>query len=905
MLKRNIMLGCNIKSATVWILLFALFISPAVCSYEPKVPHVRERLRLRDGWRFWRSESNPDTVVYDYRPDANGTDLYVLKDWILPTGNNFIKSPDHQHDRPKYDPEVDIPYIHAKFNDSDWQDVEVPHDWAISGPFYTEEDPVIPGDMGRLPIQGVGWYRKVVQMNSGDLKKIIYLDIEGAMSYPMVWLNGKLLGGWPYGYNSFRLDLTGYLKKGENQLAIRVENPTARSSRWYPGAGIYRNVWITKVGQTHVAHWGTHITTRNVSSHSAVIEIEVKAVSHRQKERKVVVQTEIFENSLDSGARGRRVASFPERVIQTTPDASKTTTASVKLINPKLWGPPPGQSPNLYTAVTRLFDGRELLDEYETEFGIRALRLTPDDGLHVNDQKVYIHGVNQHHDLGALGTAFNYRAAKRQLEMLRELGVNAIRMAHNPPAPELLELTDKMGFLVVDEIFDVWEIEKVPSDFHLIFKDWREPDLRSFIRRDRNHPSVVMWSVGNEVMEQNLHDVPASTRIAEYLKNIVYEEDSSRAVTGSLNVGFPNETLPQIYDVISLNYQGEGIRWGPAYEHLNRSRARPGQYDNFHGNFSKKLILGSEVGWSLSTRGTFTFPVTPYDSSPINQSIGANYDRLEISGYELYSADAGSSADRVFKTQDEHPFVAGGFTWAGFDYLGEPPWPEARSAYSGIIDLAGFPKERFYLYQSRWRLDLPFAHIVPHWNWPDRIGKRTPVHVFSSGDEAELFINGRSQGRVERKVGQYRFRWNETVYQPGEVRVVVYKNGKQWATQKTETAGDAAKIRLEKDREVIDADGEDLVFLKGTITDSMGRTVPNANNSVVFSVEGSGEIVATDNGYPADFTPFPSKTRNAFSGLVLAIVRGKYKGKGSFTIKAESKGLQSSSIKVDLRSIKS
>ncbi|KAF4494842.1 glycoside hydrolase family 2 [Fusarium agapanthi] len=894
----------KIKSATIWTLLLALLVSPALCIYEPNVPSVRERVRLRDGWQFRRSESTPDALIYDYRPDANGTDLYVLKNWILPSGNSFIENPDHQHKRPKDEPEVDIPYIHAKFDDSDWERVQVPHDWAISGPFYTEEDPIIPGDMGRLPIQGVGWYRKVVQMSSKDLKKHVYLDIDGAMSYPMVWLNGKLLGGWPYGYNSFRLDLTDYLEEGENQLAIRVENPTSRSSRWYPGAGIYRNVWIIKVEQIHVAHWGTRISTRNVSSNSAVIEIEVQTASHSRGERNVVVQTEIFENDLDSGARGQRVATFPQKMVQVGLETSQKTTASVKVFNPKLWGPPPTQSPHLYTAVTRLFDGRELLDEYETEFGIRALVFTPDDGLHVNGQKLYLHGVNQHHDLGALGAAFNYRAAKRQLEMLRELGVNAIRMAHNPPAPELLELTDKMGFLVVDEIFDAWEIEKVPCDFHLIFKDWREPDLRSFIRRDRNHPSVVVWSVGNEVMEQNLHDIPASTRIANNLKNILNEEDNSRPVTGSLNVGFPNETLPQIYDIISLNYQGEGIRWGPAYEHLNRSRARPGQYDNFHGNFSDKLILGSEVGWSLSTRGTFTFPVTPYDSSPVNQSIGADYGRLEICGYELYSADAGSSADKVFKTQDEHPFVAGGFTWAGFDYLGEPAWPEARSAYSGIIDLAGFPKERFYLYQARWRPELPMAHIIPHWNWPDRIGKKTPVHVFSSGDEAELFINGKSQGRLERKAGQYRFRWNETTYQPGEVRVVVYKNGKEWATQTTETAGEATRIKLDKDRDAVDADGEDLVYLKATITDWMGRTVPRANNTVVFSVEGPGEIVATDNGYPADFTAFPSNTRNAFNGLALAIVRGKYKGRGSFTVKAESKGLMLSFVEVDLNSIK-
>ncbi|KAF4965966.1 hypothetical protein FZEAL_10715 [Fusarium zealandicum] len=895
-------------SAGLWglLLILALATLPAQCIPNPGEQDTapRERLRLRDGWRFWRSESTPDNLIYDYRPDANATSLFVLKDWILPSGNHFIKDPLQQYKRPKEEPQVEIPYVHGKFNDSSWDDVTIPHDWAIGGPFYTGENPAIPGDMGRLPVQGVGWYRKAIHIESHDLLKSVFLDVDGAMSYPMVWLNGRLLGGWPYGYNSFRIDMTDHLIKGENQLAIRVENPTARSSRWYPGAGIYRNVWITKVGKTHVANWGTHVTTRDVSSKSAVIEIGVEVASPIQnQERLVSIQTDIFEHDLKSSARGRKVTSLPQKAIRTGSTGKAKATESVKLLNPKLWGPPPTQSPHLYTAVTRLFDGQTLLDEYETQFGVRTVDFTSDDGIQVNGQKVYIHGVNQHHDLGALGAAFNYRAAERQLEILREIGVNAIRMAHNPPAPELLELTDKMGFLVVNEIFDAWEIRKVTSDFHLIFKDWHEPDLRSFMRRDRNHPSVIMWSVGNEVMEQNLHDAPASTRIAKYLKQVVREEDSSRPVTGSLNVGYPNETLPEIYDIISLNYQGEGIRWGPAYEHLDRSRARPGQYANFHGNFSNKLILGSEVGWSLSTRGTFTFPVTQYNSAPMNESFGADYKRLEICAYELYSADAGSSADRVFKTQDEQPFVAGGFTWAGFDYLGEPVWPEARSSSSGIVDLAGFPKERYYLYQSRWRPDLPMAHILPHWNWPARIGKKTPVHVFSSGDEAELFINDESQGKLKKKEGEYRFRWDETVYQPGEVRVVVHKSGKEWATQTVQTVGEAAAIKLEADHKAIDADAEDLAFLKVAITDSKGRTVPNANNTVTLSVTGPGDIVATDNGFHTDFTTFHSKQRDAFSGLALAIVRSKSGGRGAFTVKAESKGLKPASIIIQLNQV--
>ncbi|KFA56331.1 hypothetical protein S40293_09250 [Stachybotrys chartarum IBT 40293] len=860
----------------------------------------RERIRLHDGWRFWRPETAKDGLIYDLRPDANDSSVYVLKEWILPTGNEFIEDPSLHHQRPSEEPTIEIPYADLSYNDDKWDEITIPHDWAIQGPFYTEmEDPVIPGDMGRLPVQGVGWYRRVVTFTSRDLdNKCIYLDVDGAMSYPMVWLNERLMGGWPYGYNSFRIDLTTHLVEGENQIAIRVENPTARSSRWYPGAGIYRNVWITKVARTHVGHWGTHITTRDVTPQSATVDLVVEIENTANLNQRLVVKTQVFEKHAISGARGRKAGQFPERMAHLNGEGRHTVKGSVEIRRPNLWGPPPTQLPNLYSAITELYIGRNLIDSYETQFGIRSLRFTANDGFHINGEKVYLNGANQHHDLGAIGTAFNYRAAERQLEILREAGVNSIRMAHNPPAPELLDLTDKMGFLVIDEIFDVWEIEKVTADFHLIFPDWREPDLRSFLRRDRNHPSVIIWSVGNEVMEQNYHDDVAARRIATYLKAVLREEDDTRPMTGAMNVAYTNESLPAIFDIINLNYQGEGLRWGPAYEHLDRARARPGQYDNFHGNFSDKLILGSEVGWSLSTRGTFTFPVTPYNSAPINESFGQDYSNLEICGYELYSADAGSSADRVFLTQDEHPFVAGGFPWAGFDYLGEPVWGESRSSYSGIVDLAGFPKERFYLYQARWRPELRMAHIVPHWNWPERVGETTPVHVFSSGDEAELFINGRSQGLLKKGPGEHRFRWDDVVYEPGEIRAVVYKNGNPWVTKRTKTTGESTHLDLVADREIITADGEDLAFITVAVKDKNGITVPTANNSIQFSVSEPGEIVATDNGYPADMTPFPSTERRAFHGLALVIVRSKSSSGASFTVTAQSRGLRSASIRV-------
>ncbi|KAL3432095.1 glycoside hydrolase superfamily [Aspergillus tetrazonus] len=854
---------------------------------------VRERVSLNHQWKFWHSEQIPDNVVYDFRPDANDSSLQVLKPWILPVGNDYIKNANAQHERPSTEPDGDIPYVHNDFDDSSWDVVRLPHDWAITRPFYTDDDPEIPSAMGRLPVQGVGWYRRKLNITQEDSDKVVLLEIDGAMSYPMVWLNGHLVGGWPYGYNSFQLDLTPYLQQGEeNQLAIRVENPSGSSSRWYPGGGIYRNVWLTKVNPTHVAHYGAKVTTRDVSSRRATIDLQVQIENKGQKRQRVEVATEVFDlDSANGHVRGRKVARFPRHKVILDKDSRKSLSASTTIRDPRLWGPPPDQTPNLYIAVTSLYDASgHLLDTYRTEFGVRSVEYNPNTGLSVNGESVRIQGVNQHHDLGALGAAFNRRAALRQLELLRELGVNAIRTAHNPPAPEFLEMTDRMGFLVLDEIFDSWAQQKTDLDFHLIFNDWREPDLRSFLRRDRNHPSVIIWSIGNEVAEQSADDTAAG--IATYLRDIVREEDTTRPVTASMNSAWPNSSFAGVVDLISLNYQGEGLRYGPAYSHLEGNRRDP-QYSEFHVTHPDKLILGSEVAWSLSTRGTFLFPVTNYNSAPVNDTSGGNSTTLEISAYELYSSDPGSSPDRVFATQDEHPFVAGGFVWAGWDYLGEPyPYYDgARSAYSGIIDLAGFKKERFYLYQARWQPDFRMAHIVPHWSWPERVGQVTPVHVFTSGDEAELFVNGVSQGRLKRDPLTYRFRWDEVVYEPGEVQVVAYKKGSKWATDTVKTAGEPTQLRLTPDRAQITADGEDLSFVTLEVLDGKGNVVPEAKNLIHFEVSGPGEIVATDNGFPADYTAFPSHERTAFNGLALCIVKGELGTRGDIVLKASSDGI--------------
>ncbi|KAI1334956.1 glycoside hydrolase family 2 protein [Xylariaceae sp. FL0016] len=851
----------------------------------------RDVTRLHTGWKFWHSFDNPDGLSYD-----------LLKPWILPSANDFIKNAADRYQRPSYDAASNVTYTQNGFDDSSWEAVEIPHDWAIAGPFYTEDDPPVDGGMGRLPIQGVGWYRRELSLDTADKGKSVYLDIDGAMSYAMVWINGKLVGGWPYGYNSFRLDLTPHLHVGDaNQLAIRIDNPT-KSSRWYPGGGIYRNVWVTKVDKTHVGQWGTYITSRDVSADTATLDMTVQVENKANSSRKIDIVTEVLEYDPSSREMGSKVAEFSRETV-TVGGGQKTQLSSTTVLNnPRLWGPSPAQEPNMYIAVTKLYDGNAAIDSYESPFGVRSFAYDANRGLLVNGEHVKIQGVNQHHDLGALGAAFNVRAAERQLEILQEMGVNAIRTSHNPPDPALLALTDRMGLIVMDEIFDSWQIQKNDNDFHLIFDAWHEADLRAMLRRDRNHPSIFAWSVGNEVGEQ--HTNASGFAVAQALVALAHDEEPTRPVTASMNYAKPDMEFPHAFDVLSLNYQGEGIRDTPAYSQTS-GIATPPLYAAFHGNFSDRMILSTETASQLSTRGTFLFPVAGVDSAPVNDSSGGDAASQHVSAYELYTADFGAAADKAFAAQDAHPFVAGEFVWSGFDYLGEPtPYYGAptRSSYSGIVDLAGFPKDRYYLYQARYRPELRAAHMVPHWTWPGRVGLVTPVHVFAAADEAELFVNGVSQGRRQRSEAHaYRFRWDEVVYEAGEVRAVTYRDGAEWATATRRTVGEAACLRMTADRTSIGADGEDLAFVTLEVVDGGGNVVPEANNTIVFEVSGAGALVATDNGAPNDVTAFPSKERNAFSGLALAIVRGKAGEPGQIMISASSEGLEGHEIVVETR----
>lgn len=862
----------------------------------------RERISLNQDWRFQRWETNPDGLTYDNRPDqANLTDLQVLKPWILPNANEFIANTSNWYQRPAADPPGgDVAYLQPGFDDSAWQTVTLPHDWAIAGPFYTDpDDPVVSGSMGRLPSQGVGWYRHNVSWTQAeaDAGRLAYLDVDGAMSYAMVWLNGHLVGGWPYPYNSFRLDLTPYLMDGDdNLLAIRLDNPN-ESSRWYPGGGIYRNVWLTKTAPVHVGHYGTFITTSDVSSDSAAVQLSVTVNNRGQSASAVEIQTTIYEYDNITKAAGNQVGDFAKATLNLPANVTQAVNSSTVVQSPKLWFPGPAAQPNLYLATTRLYVSNSQVDTYTTRFGIRAIEYNPYKGLLVNGQHVSIQGVNQHHDLGALGAAFNIRGAQRRFELLQEMGSNAMRMSHNPPAPELLDLADEMGFLVMDEIFDCWQLQKVENDFHLIFDDWHEADLRNMARRDRNHASVVLWSYGNEVGEQQTGDAGAALN-AE-LMDILNEEDSTRLKSASQNSATPNLPWSEVVEGFYLNYQGAGIRDTVAYSNLSGIRLPP-MYPEYKGNFSNKMMLSSESAAAVDSRGVYFFPVTEYVSAPVNDTDGGgNSTEQLINAYGLYTDNFGSSPDKVFGSQDENPYAAGEFVWAGLDYLGEPSPYNSRSSYYGIIDIAGFRKDRFYLYQSRWNPEVRVAHIVPHWTWPERVGLVTPVHVFSEADTAELFLNGTSLGTKTRAEGEYRFRWDNVKYQPGELSVVTYKDNQTWANASVKTAGTAAKVQLTVDRAEITADGLDLAFVAATVVDASGNVVPRASDAITFSVDGPGKVVATDNGNPTDYMVFPSPQRNAFNGLALAIVRATTGKSGSLTISATADGLGTGTVAVE------
>ena len=850
---------------------------------------ARERLSLNADWRFKKDDPSGSDGLLSYEK---------IKDWVNATGNEFVAKAAAEKPRPLVNVGEAVSYTQRNFDDHSWRQLDLPHDWGIEGPFNQE----YPGETGKLPWWGVGWYRKHLTVSANERGKQIYLDIDGAMAYASVWLNGRFVGGWPYGYASFELDLTPYVQFGaDNVIAIRLDNPPD-SSRWYPGGGIYRNVWLLKTGPIHVGHWGTFVTTTDVSQSAANVNLNVSIDNNSALPARVIVKTQLYE-LVNSRKTSKPVSSSAPMTMAVAAGASNSRAIKLGVNNPKMWNL---QKRDLYEDVTTVEQNGNIIDTYETVFGIRTIKFDVDKGFFLNGEHVRINGVCDHHDLGPLGAALNTRALERQIELLKEMGVNAIRTSHNPPAPELLELCDRMGILVMDEAFDAWRRAKKKNDYHLLFDDWHEKDLRAQVRRDRNHPSVILWSIGNEIGEQSNAE---GHKLAAELAAIVHAEDLTRPVTaGANNPNSGYNGFQKTVDVFGVNY-------------------KPTEYGKLRQANIALPIFASETASTVSSRGEYFFPV-------LEDKAQGRAD-FQVSSYDLYAPRWAFPPDTEFRGLDEFPFAAGEFVWTGFDYLGEPtPYGgdsktllnftdptelarkeqelkdagaikvPSRSSYFGIIDLCGFKKDRFYIYQARWRPDFPMAHILPHWNWPERVGQVTPVHVYTSGDEAELFLNGRSLGRKKKAQYEYRLRWDDVIYEPGELKVIAYKDGKRWAEDLMKTTGPATKLALQADHATVKADGRDLSFVTVTVTDKNGLLVPRSKNRIRFSLSGPGEIVAVDNGDATNLESFQAKERNAYNGLCLVIVRAKADLAGQIRLKAQADGLTGAEILISSKGVR-
>jgi beta-galactosidase len=781
-------------------------------------------------------------------------------------------------------------------NDNSWRTLDLPHDWAIEGPFSD----TLENNTGLLPWKGIGWYRKHFIVSENDKEKRIYIDFDGAMANAKVWLNGKYVGEWPYGYTSFRLDLTPYIIIGkENIIAVRLDTKNW-DSRWYPGAGLYRNVWLVKTSQLHIANNGVFCSTPEIKKERGMLSVEAEVESHINDPLPVTVKALVFKLNDKFELSSAPVA---ESVVVTATIPAMEChdfRFDIPVKDPVLWDI---TKPELYRVAVIVMQGTTVADRYETNFGFRTLNFTARDGFLLNGRRVEVNGVCNHHDLGALGAAFNTRAAARQLEILREMGCNAIRTSHNPPAPELVDLCDKMGFLIQVEFSDTWRIGKKKDDYNVLFNAWHVEDMKAMVRRDRNHPSVFMWSIGNEVPDQR------NPYLAKELNEIVKSEDNTRPVTSGCNDSNSGTNgFQKTLDVFGINY------------HLSDYKRFYDLKDN-----ANQGLISTESASTVSSRGEYFFPIVQGDLN--NNLPGKGI--FQVTSYDVAYPGWASTPDQQWTLLDKFPAAMGEFVWTGFDYIGEPTpysgdltglkpgtrWYDetkkmlekmgatevpSRSSYFGIVDLAGFRKDRYYLYQSRWRPELPMAHILPHWNWPERKGLVTPVHVYTSGDEAELFLNGKSLGRKKKGEFEYRLKWDDVVYQPGELKVIAYKNGNKWAEDVVRTTDKASVLSMAADRSLVQPDGTDLIYITVRIEDKNKLLVPKSNNQLNFSIEGPGRIVATDNGDATSHESFQAKSKKAYNGLCLVIVAAEKGSKGSFTVKAESKGLKNAAVKVDI-----
>lgn len=767
------------------------------------------------------------------------------------------------------------------FNDAKWETVDIPHDWAIFGPFDKNNDlqnvavtqnfetqaSLKTGRTGGLPYVGIGWYRTTFHSTPGKQTTLIF---DGAMSEARVFVNGKEACFWPCGYNSFYCDVTSLVNEDgkNNTLAVRLEN-RPQSSRWYPGAGLYRNVHVVTTEKIHVPVWGTQITTPYVKDEYASVCLRTTILNAGKTELTVV--TDIMD------ADGQVVSTKTNKGVI---NHGQPFTQNFIVERPKLWSP---ETPVLYKAVSKIYSGDTLLDTYSTRFGIRTIEYIADKGFYLNGKRRKFQGVCNHHDLGPLGAAINVAALRHQLTLLKEMGCDAIRTSHNMPAPELVELCDEMGFMMMLEPFDEWDIAKCDNGYHRFFNEWAEKDMVNMLRQYRNNPCVVMWSIGNEVPTQWS---PEGYKVAKFLQDICHREDPTRPVTCGMDQvkSVLANGFAAMLDIPGLNYRA----------HL---------YDEAYERLPQNIILGSETSSTVSSRGVYKFPV--------ERKAGAMYDDHQSSSYDLEYCNWSNIPDIDFARAEDHEWTIGQFVWTGFDYLGEPSpydtnaWPNHSSMF-GIIDLASIPKDRYYLYRSVWNKEAETLHILPHWNWEGREGEKTPVFVYTNYPSAELFINGKSYGRqTKHKNGtvenRYRLMWHDAVYQPGKVRVVAYdEQGNPVAEKTVRTASKPHHIELVTDRSSLQADGKDLAYVTLRIVDEDGNLCPNDGRLVSFKVKGAGKYRASANGDPTCLDLFHKPEMHAFGGMLTVIVQSGEKT-GEIELQATAKGIKTGTIRIPVK----
>ena len=767
------------------------------------------------------------------------------------------------------------------FNDAKWETVDIPHDWAIFGPFDKNNDlqnvavtqnfetqaSLKTGRTGGLPYVGIGWYRTTFHSTPGKQTTLIF---DGAMSEARVLVNGKEACFWSCGYNSFYCDVTSLVNEDgkNNTLAVRLEN-RPQSSRWYPGAGLYRNVHVVTTEKIHVPVWGTQITTPYVKDEYASVCLRTTILNAEKTELTVV--TDIMD------ADGQVVSTKTNKGVI---NHGQPFTQNFIVERPKLWSP---ETPVLYKVVSKIYSGDTLLDTYSTRFGIRTIEYIADKGFYLNGKRRKFQGVCNHHDLGPLGAAINVAALRHQLTLLKEMGCDAIRTSHNMPAPELVELCDEMGFMMMLEPFDEWDIAKCDNGYHRFFNEWAEKDMVNMLRQYRNNPCVVMWSIGNEVPTQWS---PEGYKVAKFLQDICHREDPTRPVTCGMDQvkSVLANGFAAMLDIPGLNYRA----------HL---------YDEAYERLPQNIILGSETSSTVSSRGVYKFPV--------ERKAGAMYDDHQSSSYDLEYCNWSNIPDIDFARAEDHEWTIGQFVWTGFDYLGEPSpydtnaWPNHSSMF-GIIDLASIPKDRYYLYRSVWNKEAETLHILPHWNWEGREGEKTPVFVYTNYPSAELFINGKSYGRqTKHKNGtvehRYRLMWHDAVYQPGEVRVVAYdEQGNPVAEKTVRTAGKPHHIELVTARSSLQADGKDLAYVTLRIVDKDGNLCPNDGRLVSFKVKGAGKYRASANGDPTCLDLFHKPEMHAFGGMLTVIVQSGEKT-GEIELQATAKGIKTGTIRIPVK----